>query len=391
MRRSEQILLAILVGGLLLWQGGRLVNRLMFDPVRQSRAELVRLDEQIAEQKDQAAEFSRAASRLEQWQQRSLPPDALTAQRLYQQWLTDLARDCGFAALRVFPDRVTRKSDTCVGVLVSVDAEARLRQVCLFLHRFYRTDLAQQITLLSMDSTQDDVDPKLQVRIIAEGLSMRDAPQRQRLFPTSTLVDVIGPRDTTIQIADGNAFPTGAGGLLRIGHEYLRVVKVAGAQCSVERGFDQSLPLPHPRGKVVEFIPVIDPTADATRSDFSLLVAQDPFGKLLPEIAKPLPRVDDEPPEIDPAEFTYLIAAFAEEDKREAWLYDRLNDKNIVIDLGAPFSIAGIEGFVRVIGDGFVVLDYGDSRWRLRLGKNLRSMERISRAIDDAAEPTDER
>ena len=80
---------------------------------------------------------------------------------------------------------------------------------------------------------------------------------------------------------------------------------------------------------------------------------------------------------IDPAEFTYLVAAFAQNDQRQAWLYDRLNNENVVIDPGRPFSVAGINGVVRAIGDDFVLLDCGDVRWRLRLGKNLRSMEAV--------------
>jgi hypothetical protein len=391
MRQSEKILLAILVLGLLAWQGGRLVNRLLFDPIRRSRAELARLDEQIAEQKDQAAEFSGVESRLQRWRERSLPPEPLTAQRLYQRWLTDLAHDCGFESLRVFPDQVRRKSDACTGVVVSVDASARLSQLCLFLSRFYRTDLAQQITLLSIDSTQDRGDPILRVTIMAEGLSMRDAPQRQRLFPTSTLAREMGEQDSTVQIVDGADPPAAAGSLVRIGGEYLRVVTVTEKELKVERGVDGSLPRTHGRGELVEFVPLIGKLASTTPADYATLVARNPFSKPTLIVVEQPSVVPEAPSAIDPAEFTYLVAAFAEEDKREAWLYDRLNDKNIVVDLGNSFSVAGVEGVLHDIGDGFIVLDYGSSRWRLQLGNNLRSMERVSGTGDNAAEPTDDR
>ncbi len=319
MRRSEKILLAILVFGLLAWQGGRLVDRLMFEPIRRSRAELDRLDERVAEQMRRAAELSRAAAALKLWQQRSLPPDPLTAQRLYQQWLTDLAQECGFAALKVYPDRVMRKNDACVGVLVSINAEATLDQLCSFLSRFYRTDLAQQITALNIDSTQDRGDPVLRVTIMAEGLSLRDAAERQQLFPAGTAA-------------------------------------------------------------------ATDPPADASYAE---LVAKNPFAKPVPKIVeRPAPpREEPTEPEIDAAEFTYLIAAFAQDDRREAWLYDRLNNTNVVISPGKPFLAAGIEAVVRAIGEDFVLLDYHDSRWRLKLGKNLRSMERLEPTERDANEP----
>lgn len=386
MRRSEKILLAILILGLVTWQGWRLVSRLMVDPIRRSRAELDQLDEQIAAQQRQTAALERMENELARWKARSLPPDPLTAQRLYQQWLTDLAQDCGFAALKVFPDRVTRKNDACVGVLVSIDAEARLDQLCLFLSRFYRTDLAQQITVLNIDSTQDRGDPVLRVTIMAEGLSLRDAIPRQRLFPSGTLAATLDERTTTMQVLDAPALPPRATFLLRIGGEYLVGARLTETTWTVQRGADHSAPAPHPPGERIEFIPLMTPAGDSPAADYTPLVAQNPFAKPTPKVVERPPPPQAEALKIDPAEFTYLVAAFSQNDQRQAWLYDRLNNKNVVIGPGKPFSVAGIQGFVQAIGDDFVLLDYGESRWRLRLGKNLRSMERVSDATGAADE-----
>jgi len=119
------------------------------------------------------------------------------------------------------------------------------------------------------------------------------------------------------------------------------------------------------------------------------LVAQNPFAKPTPKFVERSPPAPEQAaePEIDPAEFTYLVAAFAQDDQRQAWLYDRLNNENVVIDSGRPFSAGGIDGVVQAIGDDFILLDYGDSRWRLRLGKNLRSMERVPAANSKAIDP----
>ena len=382
MRRSEKILTAILLLGLLAWQGGRLVNRLVIDPIRQSRTALGRLDARLAEQEREAVELSRAKENLERWRRRSLPPDPLTAQRLYQRWLNDLAQDCGFVEPRVFPDRVIRKNDACMGALVSIDAEARLEQICQFLSRFYRTDLAQQITSLSITSPQNRGDSTLRVAITAEGLLMLDAPTRQRLFPTGKLGGALSEQDTTVKIVEGDGFPMTAGFLVRIGGEYVRTVEVTGTQWVVQRGADRSVPTIHADGDLVELVPVIETLRDVSRSpDYSDLVSRNPFRKPAPKIVEPTPRAPDEPPEIDPAEFTYLVGAFAQNDLRQAWLYDRLNNENVIVGLGEFFSVAGIEGVMQTIGDNFVLLDQGESRWRLGLGKNLRSMERVPGAI----------
>jgi hypothetical protein len=388
MRRSEKVLLAILVLGLLVWQGGRLVNRLLFEPIRQSRAESDRLDGQITEQQVQSAELSRTLGELERWQQRSLPPDPLTAQRLYQQWLTDLAFDSNFASVKVYPDRVISKNDACMGVLVSINAEATLDQLCLFLNRFYRTDLAHQLTALNIDSTRDRGDPVLQVTLMAEGLSLRSSPTRQRLFPTGTLDLEVSEEETTIQIAGSEAIPVAEDSLVRIGGEYLRVMTVTGTEWTVQRGADRSLPRSHTRGELVELVPMVHATAKLATGDYTNLVESNPFAKPTPIVVERAPPPQEETPEIDAAEFTYLVAAFAQDDQRQAWLYDRLNNENVVIDAGQAFSVAGVEGVVQSIGDDFVVLNSGSTRWRLRLGKNLRSMERLPATEGDETPPT---
>jgi hypothetical protein len=306
---------------------------------------------------------------------------------LYQQWLTDLAQDCGFNSLKVFPDQVRRKSEASVGVVVSVDAEARLGQLCLFLRRFYRTDLAQQITLLNIDSTRDQGDPALRVTIMAEGLSLRDAPARQRLFPTSTLARDLDGQESTVHVVDEIPLPETGQCWLRIGGEYLPAVAASGTQWSVKRSADGSAATSHARGETVEFIPLTSSPPETIRPSYEQLVAQNPFAKPAPPVVEEVPLVQDDAPELDPAEFTYLVGAFAEDDQHQAWLYDRLNNKTVIVSIGDPFSVAGIVGVVQSVGNGFILLQHNDSLWRLRLGKNLRSMERLP-DVEDNANPS---
>ena len=325
MRRSEKILLAILVFGLLAWQGGGMINRWVFDPLRRSQDELLRLDEQIATQKIQMHALSRAKSQLNQWHRRSLPRDPLTAQRLYQQWLTDLAQDSGFTSLRVYPDRVTRQGESGVGVQVSIDATARLDQLCLFLSRFYRTELAQQITVLNIDSTQDRGDPALRVTIMAEGLALRGAQARQRLFATASLAGDVSNQELQIEVRDGTGFPTmpfpeAPGFLVRVDGELLRVSKIVGTRWTVQRGVEQTQRKSHRVGSLVELAPRGPGTGPITREGFADLLARNPFAKPTPPVVEPprAPAADPvaEPIAIDPAEFTYLVAAFAQGDRR---------------------------------------------------------------------------
>lgn len=377
MRRSEKTLLAIFLLVVLAWQGERLVNRSIVVPIQRGHARLAELDQELAEQDRQTASLQRVADDLAAWRRRSLPPDPFTAQRLYQQWLTDLAQDCGFRAPKVFPDRVSPKHDACLGVMVSIDAEATLSQLCLFLSRFYRTDLAQQIVALNIDSTQDQGDPVLRVTILAEGLSLPTAEPRQRLFLTGALTGSLDNQQTTARVTGAEALPLQTRMLIRIDGEYLEGVKVADSEWQVQRGADRSTAITHQNGARVEFIPLVDQAMNSPSADYAALVAGNPFARPTPKVVQRPPPVEERPPPIDPAAFTYLVAAFAQNDQRQAWFYDRLNNQNVVIGSGQPFAIAGIEGVVEEIGDDFVLLDHADARWRLRLGKNLRSMERV--------------
>ena len=82
----------------------------------------------------------------------------------------------------------------------------------------------------------------------------------------------------------------------------------------------------------------------------------------------------------DVAQYTYLTAAVAADTQRQAWLYDRANNKRLVLREGDSMKYAGMEAFVLAIGRDFVLLQKDDGSWRLGLGKNLRSAEKIAEA-----------
>lgn len=69
--------------------------------------------------------------------------------------------------------------------------------------------------------------------------------------------------------------------------------------------------------------------------------------------------------------YTRLISTFVEGAQREAIFYDIANNKKFTITEGTPFEIAGISGFLYVIGQGFVEFQSGDDSYRLRVGKFL--------------------
>ena len=76
----------------------------------------------------------------------------------------------------------------------------------------------------------------------------------------------------------------------------------------------------------------------------------------------------------DTAQETYLIAAIAQDDEREAWLYDRAANRKTTLREGEAFAVADVKGRVLAIGRDFVLFESGDASWRLELGQSLREM-----------------
>jgi len=87
----------------------------------------------------------------------------------------------------------------------------------------------------------------------------------------------------------------------------------------------------------------------------------------------------------DPQRYTRLIGTINDEGEHIAFLYDISTNRKITLTEGTPFSVAGVSGFVYVIGQDFLEFqtESGES-YRLHLGQFL--FER--KPLADAAENT---
>jgi hypothetical protein len=77
------------------------------------------------------------------------------------------------------------------------------------------------------------------------------------------------------------------------------------------------------------------------------------------------------------AEFTYLVASIAADDDRQAWLYDRSQNKRLVLREGKLIEVAGMKVLVAEIARDHIILKRGNDMYRLKLGRNLRAMEKL--------------
>jgi hypothetical protein len=373
-KRNERILLVILTIGVLVWLGRGPLTRLFYDPIEQLNSQIEMIDRQLAEQELAEIDLIAAARQMKSRKRLSLPADPLTAQRLYQKWLTDLALAAGFQELKVTPESRNETDKAFVAVQVRLNANATLEQIVKFLQEFQRTELLHRISSIDLDSDIAGRSPTIGVTLVAEGLALTTASNRNWLFAQSTLAESVALSDQKILIKDFAEFPPLPDFLVQIEAETLRVKQLDGGTWTVERGCNSSAAVEHPSGAIVRLIPTRALTADAIEKS-AALVASNPFLRPTPTVASNEIPVENTSV-IDEAQFTFLISAIADDDEREAWLFNRLNDSKRVIKEGDLFSVGGKEATVLKIQRDFVLVRFNNANWRLDVGNHLRSLRR---------------
>ncbi|MAC52700.1 MAG: hypothetical protein CME31_09160, partial [Gimesia sp.] len=143
MQKREKILAAAFGAVILIWLGMPLINSTFIEPVETRRNQLKALNQQIDQREQKELELLRSAKQLGAWVDNSLPPDEHDAQRLYLEWLNDLAELSGFSNLKLSPGRRMREGKTYIAIQASLEGSATYAQLCQFLLHFYQTDLQQ--------------------------------------------------------------------------------------------------------------------------------------------------------------------------------------------------------------------------------------------------------
>ena len=290
MQRREQIMLGLLLTVVIGWQGAGWLYEAVFGPFQSRYETLTQLQKSITEKEDQLLALSRAGKTLKAARLSSLPPDAgkskrpdaINAQRLYLQWLTDMAELCGIEELKVTPDRRFLKGNEYVAVVVRIEADARYEQLVRFLDLFNRTDLLHRITSMHVTTKEFEGDTFLKVQMDAEGIALVDAPSRQTLFPQADLSEDLSEEGTTLQLEGTEDFPKQPGFRVRIKDEFLTVTAIDAEGWTVVRGVDRTLASAHREGALVELMRQKPETSDHSREEFSEMVADNIFAKPAP-------------------------------------------------------------------------------------------------------------
>jgi hypothetical protein len=93
------------------------------------------------------------------------------------------------------------------------------------------------------------------------------------------------------------------------------------------------------------------------------------------------PKSEPEKPQVDAAKFVVFSGCVQAGEEPEAWLYDRLNNKNEFLRAGDDLAIAGIKAKIVSVAASSMILHMDDKEWSLKLGKNLRELKETGRPV----------
>jgi hypothetical protein len=274
------------VAAILLWRGWPIANRILFGGLEAKRTELKSVQSQTKQKETEQMQVIRATARMKAWRDTSLPPNPLDGQRLYQQWLTDLALLAGWERPKVTPGRVAHQGNVFSAVQVQLDGTPNFGQLLSFLYHFHRTDLLHRVAQLSV--TRPGSGDALEVTILAEGVSMQDAVPRTTLLPVALLKEDVSPQATNLTVDNPPPTPP-LPFLIRMESEFARVVKVDGNAWTVQRGVDGTQSGRHGSGEVIEVIPTNPALATTSLAEYRAKFDQslfEPFRNNPPQLAR---------------------------------------------------------------------------------------------------------
>lgn len=181
-------------------------------PVTERETTMRSLTRQLEKKEDDELKTMAAISKIADWKKRALSSDALTAQRVYQAWLTQLADECGWRNLGVIPRR-TRPVGPGTSVSVSVEGLATAKDLAKFLKRFEASGMLHAVEQATFEAGTMDADVPLTISITATALSLPEGgsvplPYARLVVdenaddPTSVLVSpVLGGVDETFSVS----------------------------------------------------------------------------------------------------------------------------------------------------------------------------------------------
>jgi hypothetical protein len=382
----QKILIIALVAVVVGWRGLPILRGIVLGRLDDDVRRIQSLKSTAAKLENQELQVQIKQRRMNDWLDHSLPPEPVEAQRLYQEWLNDLAELAGIANLRVTPEPLQMNPTASFRtVRVSVKGQATFEQLTYFLHEFYRTDLLHRVQALKVEAPTNPGEP-LKILVTAEGLCLHDAPVRNHLFPKTELASSLPRSFDTVKVASTEGFPSEPGFLVRIEgtpsepSELVTVTKISGKMWTVKRAAEGSKKVYHPPKAEVELFPIRYEQKSLSLADRQKGLVKHPF-------VQPIPPRSQMADGDDPARQTNLMGTtiLADKEHSSAWLFNHTTRQATVVKQGTSISVGDVSGTVVAIDPDWIQIKRGEGLWQLAIGRDLRSMTRVEAGSTDDA------
>ena len=273
-----------LLGGILLAVLGFMAIRpdqKLFQPIKDAQRQLGNAEEDLEREEMKRMELLVARENIGRGRATSLPYSISDAQRLYQTWITNLAEQCNFSRLTVSPGNAAPVRGQFITVDVNVEAETDLEGLSRFLYLHDKADLMHRIVDLEVESSGSQSNPRMEITLKAQGMSVFGSPDRADVFPRTSITGDIDRDSTELTVAEDKGFPTKTPFLAQLNGELIRVTKAEGGKWTIERGLEATSAESHAKETMLQLFPVA-PLKDASFKEYDELIAGSPFTKPKP-------------------------------------------------------------------------------------------------------------
>ena len=251
----------------------------IMEPIREAENARRIAAEKLAKASDDMLLVTAAEFNLEQAQFISLPPSPTDALRVYQKWITNLAEQCKFSALKISPGRIDQRADRFLTVNVQLDGEISLEGFSRFMFLFDQADVKHRITSLDISSTGTSGSPRMEVTLTAQGMSVTGTAQHADVFPLTQLATELAADQTQLVVKSADSFPQKTPFLVQVGTEMVEVTSIDENQWTMTRAVQGTKAVQHASSEYVQLFPIRYQDNPVTFDDYQNFLASSPFVK----------------------------------------------------------------------------------------------------------------
>ncbi|MEO2013608.1 MAG: cadherin repeat domain-containing protein [Fuerstiella sp.] len=284
-KQRTKVLAMVLAGVVALGVLRPLFDNIIMGPVRDAQRSLNNATAEYERAELDQMQLMVSQEHISQGRAASLPPRISDAQWLYQIWITNLAKQCKFAQLDVNPGRTDNRPNQYLTVNVDVEAETDLEGLSRFLYLFEQAGLMHRIANLEIQSTGSQGNPRIEILLTAEGMSVAGCPDSNDIFVRAELPQPLSETDTELTVTSAREFPTKTPFLAQVGKEMVKVTAIDSEnnrKWTVERAQEGTTAASHSVEESVQLFPVAFGRRNVRFSDYDRFLNSSPFAKPTP-------------------------------------------------------------------------------------------------------------